>query len=83
MMTGVVKFFLATKNYGFIQPHDGGKDVMFHSSALEGVLMLKAGQWVQFSDVIDTPRGPKALQVALCAKRGEYDRKKVVGIGAD
>jgi CspA family cold shock protein len=83
MMTGVIKFFLAQKNYGFIQPHDGGKDVMFHQTALEGVLMLKAGQWVQFADVIDTPRGPKALRVALCAKRGQYEREKVVAFGTD
>ena len=83
MTTGVVKFFLDAKNYGFIQPHDGGKDVMFHRSALEGVLILKEGQWVTFADVIDTPRGPKALRVALCAKRGEYERNNVVSMGAD
>jgi len=85
MLTGTIKFFLAAKNYGFIQPHDGGKDVMFHSSALEGVQTIKEGQWVTFSEVIDNPRGPKALRVALCAKRGEHerDRSKVLAFGTD
>lgn len=89
MLTGVVKFFLTAKNFGFIQPHDGGKDVMFHQSALQGVESIKEGQWVTFSDVIENPRGPKALRVELCKKRGEHERpperelSKVIPFGTD
>lgn len=90
MFTGMIKFFLTPKNYGFIVPHEGGKDVMFHVSALEGGPTIREGNWVTYSDVIDTPKGPKALRVALCKKRGEHERSmdrersgKVLPFGSD
>jgi len=35
MATGTVKWFNATKGYGFIEPENGGKDVFLHISAVE------------------------------------------------
>ncbi|MEO1276726.1 MAG: cold-shock protein [Pseudomonadota bacterium] len=50
MATGTVKWFNATKGYGFIQPDDGGKDVFVHISAVErsGLSGLNDGQKVSF-----------------------------------
>ena len=40
-----MKWFNATKGYGFIQPDNGGKDVFVHSSAIEkaGLRDLREG----------------------------------------
>lgn len=50
MSTGTVKWFNATKGYGFIQPDDGSKDVFVHVSAVErsGLGRLDEGQRVEF-----------------------------------
>ena len=50
MPTGTVKWFNATKGYGFIMPQDGGKDVFVHISAVEraGLRSLNEGQAVEF-----------------------------------
>jgi len=50
MATGTVKWFNATKGFGFIQPEDGGKDVFVHISAVEraGLRGLNEGQRVAF-----------------------------------
>jgi CspA family cold shock protein len=50
MTTGTVKWFNATKGFGFIQPDDGGKDVFVHISAVEkaGLRSLDEGQKVSF-----------------------------------
>ena len=50
MATGTVKWFNATKGYGFIAPEDGVKDVFVHISALEssGIRDLTEGQKVSF-----------------------------------
>jgi CspA family cold shock protein len=50
MPTGTVKWFNATKGYGFIMPQGGGKDVFVHISAVEraGLRSLNEGQAVGF-----------------------------------
>ncbi|CAN7604061.1 cold-shock protein [Phenylobacterium sp. LjRoot164] len=48
--TGVVKWFNASKGFGFIQPDVGGADVFVHISAVEraGLATLSDGQTVSF-----------------------------------
>ena len=50
---GTVKWFNATKGYGFIQPTGGGRDVFVHISAVEraGLSTLKEGQTVEYEEV--------------------------------
>lgn len=50
MATGTVKWFNATKGFGFIQPDGGDKDVFVHISAVEraGLRGLNDGQKVSF-----------------------------------
>ncbi len=64
MSTGTVKWFNATKGFGFISPDDGGKDVFVHHSAIQGsgYKTLDEGQKVSF-EVQSTPKGPAAANV--------------------
>ena len=56
MATGTVKWFNATKGFGFIQPEAGGPDVFVHISAVEraGLRGLNEGQKV--SDELEQDR---------------------------
>jgi CspA family cold shock protein len=58
---GTVKWFNATKGFGFIG-HEGGEDVFVHFSALqmEGYKRLEENQKVEFS----IEQGPKGLQAS-------------------
>ena len=60
MATGTVKWFNATKGFGFIQPDGGGKDVFVHISAVEraGMSTLNEGQRVTYEVI--TERGKQA-----------------------
>ena len=50
MTTGTVKWFNATKGFGFIQPDSGGADVFVHISAVEraGLGSLSEGQKLSY-----------------------------------
>lgn len=71
-MTGVVKFFDGERGYGFIIPDDGSKDVFFHSSAMEGAKVLRAGQMIEFDLFPHFPK-PRALRVKPI-ERSSYER---------
>jgi len=64
MPTGTVKWFNATKGYGFIMPQGGGKDVFVHITAVQaaGLRGLDEGQSVTFE--VATERG-KASAINL------------------
>ena len=51
--TGIVKWFNATKGFGFIQPDNGGKDVFVHISAVEkaGLSNLNEGAKVSYEEM--------------------------------
>ena len=55
MATGTVKWFNATKGFGFIQPDGGGKDVFVHISAVEkaGLSSLNEGAKVSYDIISD------------------------------
>jgi CspA family cold shock protein len=55
MATGTVKWFNATKGFGFIVPQDGGKDVFVHITAVQaaGLKGLNDGQRVSYEIVME------------------------------
>jgi CspA family cold shock protein len=65
---GTVKFFSDQKGFGFITPTNGGQDVFVHQSdiKMDGFRTLQEGQNVAF-ETMDTPRGPKAVNVTPTA----------------
>ncbi len=65
--TGTVKWFNATKGYGFIQPDNGGPDAFVHISAVErsGMDTLREGERVEYELV----RGRNGKSAAENLKR--------------
>jgi CspA family cold shock protein len=64
-ITGTVKWFNASKGYGFIERQDG-PDVFVHYTAIQskGFRTLQEGQRVEFT-IEQGPKGPQAANVIL------------------
>jgi CspA family cold shock protein len=64
MAEGTVKWFNASKGYGFLTPDDGSTDVFVHFSAIDGTgyRELVEGQRVQF-ETEQGQKGPQAKSV--------------------
>jgi CspA family cold shock protein len=63
-MKGVIKKKMEDKDFGFISPENGEKDIFFHKNSLVGVSFdeLREGDTVSF-EVEDTEKGKNAVNV--------------------
>ena len=64
MPVGTVKWFNATKGFGFIQPESGGPDVFVHISAVEraGLNGLNEGQKISYEEQRDPKRNKSSAE---------------------
>ncbi len=96
MPTGTVKWFNATKGFGFIQPQEGGKDVFVHISAVErsGLNGLNEGQKISYDmdincgTIVDGEEtiqesGQRILDLILATASGQKTKSEILGIGDD
>ena len=66
--TGTVKFFNATKGYGFIKPEDGSKDIFVHITAVQtaGIPEITEGMKLSYELQDDRRgRGQQATELQL------------------
>src|ERR1700761_2525441 len=78
---GTVKWFNATKGYGFIQPDDGGNDVFVHISAVEraGLGTLREGQKISYEIVADRRSGKSSADNLRAANCRDSLRRQAFG----
>lgn len=67
MINGTVKFFNATKGFGFVTPDTGGKDAFLHVTALEraGISGLADGQKITYDLEVGRDGRESAVNVQL------------------
>ncbi len=63
MNTGIVKFYIHEKGFGFITPDGGGKDIFVHASGFKNGELIE-GAKVEFATE-STERGLSAINVAV------------------
>ena len=67
MAEGTIKTIRDDRGFGFITPSDGGADIFFHASVVQGVLFeqLQQGQRVEYDEGPDErdPRRTRATRV--------------------
>jgi CspA family cold shock protein len=63
---GVIKWFNATKGFGFITPDTGGKDIFLHASVVRraGLMDVQPGQRVRYT-AVDRDKGPEARTIEI------------------
>lgn len=68
MSNGTIKWFNATKGYGFIQPEDGTSDVFVHISDMQrsGIAELREGDKLTY----DVQRGQQGKMSACNLRLG-------------
>ncbi len=76
MPTGIVKFFNASKGFGFIEREDGDRDVFVHINAVQGAGLdtLSEGQRVSF-EVIEDRGKPAASNLKEECRRGDMFKR--------
>ena len=69
MARGTIKLWLAAKNYGFIKPDDGSKDVFFAANVIAPATALKEGAIKEGDSVeFDLAAGTKIPQASRVAR---------------
>ena len=72
--TRTVKFFDATKGFGFITPNAGGDDVFVHQTAIyaQGFRSLAEGEEVEYDVATDEKKGGKKFATNVTGPNGAY-----------
>jgi CspA family cold shock protein len=63
-LKGIVKRWIKSAGYGFIEPEEGGEDILVHHSDIGGLYELREGQKVEF-EVDKTRVRPRAINVKI------------------
>jgi CspA family cold shock protein len=63
-LKGIVKRWIKSTGYGFIEPEEGGEDILVHHSDIGGLYELREGQKVEF-EVDKTRARSRAINVKI------------------